>query len=75
MDKNSKENAFKKYFTTKAGQGGSGLGLAICKELVVDILEGELSLESTLGAGVCFTIALDIDIADKEPRPVRQAGR
>ncbi|EPJ47926.1 MAG: hypothetical protein OFPII_08940 [Osedax symbiont Rs1] len=63
MDKNSLANAFKKFYTTKAGKGGSGLGLAICKELTEDVLEGSLSLESSLGGGTTFTIKLDKDIS------------
>jgi signal transduction histidine kinase len=66
MDTNSATNAFKKYYTTKAGQGGSGLGLSICRELVEDILGGHISLESTLGVGTAFTITLDKDIAAKK---------
>ncbi len=63
MDKNSLANAFKKFYTTKAGKGGSGLGLAICKELIEEVLEGSLSLESCLGGGTTFTIKLDKDIS------------
>ncbi len=63
MDKNSLANAFKKFYTTKAGKGGSGLGLAICKELTEEVLEGSLFLESSLGGGTTFTIILDKDIS------------
>lgn len=68
MDENSIKNAFKKYFTTKAGEGGSGLGLAICKELIEEVLEGEITLKSTLGIGTTFTISLDKDVSNKQPR-------
>jgi len=66
MDSHSVDNAFKKYYTTKAGEGGSGLGLAICRELVEDVLEGQITLQSSLGMGTCFSIILDRDIANKK---------
>ncbi len=37
--------------------GGSGLGLAICRE-IVGICNGRVTLESRLGQGALFTIAL-----------------
>lgn len=65
MDTHSAASAFNKYYTTKAGQGGSGLGLAICRELVEDVLEGQISLNSALGLGTTFTITLNKDISAK----------
>jgi len=67
MDRKSAENAFTKYYTTKAGEGGSGLGLAICRELVEEVLDGEITLQSSLGVGTCFSVKLDRDIAQKKP--------
>jgi len=37
--------------------GGAGIGLALVRELV-ELLEGTVSVTSTLGEGSCFTIAL-----------------
>ena len=68
MDSKSVENAFTKYYTTKAGEGGSGLGLAICRELVEEVLDGEITLQSSLGVGTCFSVKIDRDIANKKPR-------
>jgi len=68
MDRKSVENAFTKYYTTKAGEGGSGLGLAICRELVEEVLDGEITLQSNLGVGTRFSVKLDRDIANKKPR-------
>ena len=68
MDKKSVENAFTKYYTTKAGEGGSGLGLAICRELVEEVLDGKITLQSSLGVGTCFSVKFDRDIANKKPR-------
>ncbi|WP_137890673.1 response regulator [Ramlibacter sp. 2FC] len=47
--------------------GGTGLGLAVCKRLV-DVMQGEIRVESTLGAGTCFTIALPMERAEAQPR-------
>ncbi len=44
---------------------GTGLGLTITKKYV-DILGGEISLESELGIGTIFTIHLPIDFSDDE---------
>lgn len=42
---------------------GVGLGLAICKKLT-EILGGEISVESTLGEGSCFTLAMPFQIEE-----------
>jgi PAS domain S-box-containing protein len=50
---------FDAFFTTKAVGVGTGLGLAICQRIVTD-MDGELTVESEVGRGTTFRVALPI---------------
>ncbi|MDQ0114975.1 sensor histidine kinase [Paenibacillus harenae] len=47
------------FYKAHAGQGGSGLGLAICKE-IIELHDGQLTIDSELGAGTIVTIRLPL---------------
>lgn len=52
--------------------GGSGLGLAICKRFV-EMHDGKMWLESTVGVGTTFSFSLPVDVVSNQnsPRPKR----
>jgi signal transduction histidine kinase/DNA-binding NarL/FixJ family response regulator/Flp pilus assembly protein TadD/HPt (histidine-containing phosphotransfer) domain-containing protein len=62
-------NLFEKF--TQAGSdtarkyGGTGLGLSISKQLV-DVMNGNISVKSTMGQGTTFTFELPFNIADNQ---------
>lgn len=55
---------FDPFFTTKLGQGGSGLGLSIVHRLVTQVLQGEISAESTPRQGTRFVLTLPLVVAE-----------
>jgi signal transduction histidine kinase len=73
MPKDVQDRIFDYLFTTKGvGQGtglglttkgvakGMGLGLAIARQIVVDKHSGKIKVDSTLGEGIVFAIALPV---------------
>lgn len=64
--------------TTASGVQGTGLGLTIVRN-VLDLMEGELAVESAPGEGSTFTVDITFrqapaDVAVEAPRPSRGQG-
>lgn len=55
------------FFTTQLGRSGTGLGLASVHSLVVELMAGELSLDSTVGLGTRVSIRLPRAVASSVP--------
>lgn len=60
---------FDPFFTTRLGMGGSGLGLNIVYNLAHTALGGDISVDSTLGNGACFTLLLPCVAPELTPVP------
>lgn len=57
------DKVFEPFFTTKRNDGGTGLGLHIVHSAVEMVLGGKISLQSSAGAGCCFSVLLPLDVS------------
>lgn len=64
IPKEAQTHLFQKFMQADASTtrkfGGTGLGLAICKKLV-EMMEGTIKVESTLGEGACFSFSMALE--------------
>ena len=63
MDAETRARVFERFFTTKQRGSGYGLGLSMVREIVQNH-GGRIEVESTPGAGTCFT--LHVPLLDEE---------
>lgn len=74
---NDKLQEIFKPFTQEDGTitrrfGGTGLGLTICSQLV-DLMDGDISVESIAGEGSKFMFTLPLILPEKPPTPTQYA--
>jgi signal transduction histidine kinase len=62
ISKENQEHVFEPFFTTGKSVGGTGLGLSIIHNIVVNMLDGGIKLNSTEGKGTEFIVTFPREI-------------
>ena len=66
------KRVFERFYTQEQSYdrmaSGTGLGLTICKT-IIDMMDGDISLESDVGKGATFHVNLPIKTTDKQASP------
>lgn len=71
MDEQARRHCFEPFFSTKKRQISTGLGLAVVRAIVTGT-GGQVSVESTPGAGATFVLLLPIHRRETPPRQAAQ---
>lgn len=62
MDKETQENIYEMFYTTKPAGHGTGLGMAIVKDIIENKHRGSIAFTSVPGEGTCFTLSIPLDL-------------
>lgn len=62
MDKETQENIYEIFYTTKPAGHGTGLGMAIVKDIIENKHRGRIAFTSVPGEGTCFTLSIPLDL-------------
>ena len=63
IPKKNLKKVFEPFYTTKFGKGGSGLGMSIVYQLVTEVLNGAIVVESDAGRWTRFTVTIALEDA------------
>ena len=66
IDEETLDKIFEPFFTTKQAGQGTGLGLAVTKSIIEE-QNGQLTCQTKVGEGTCFTVILPINKKGQEP--------